>query len=58
MERMGLLPPIPSQEPAYLPVLSHIRAGGLSAPAEQQDQDTADFSRYRGSWSAAGSASC
>jgi repressor LexA len=43
MERMGLLPPIPSQEPAYLPVLSHIRAGGLSAPAEQQDQDTADF---------------
>jgi repressor LexA len=43
MQAAGLLPPIPSQEPAYLPVLSRIRAGGLSAPAEQQDQDIEDF---------------
>jgi repressor LexA len=43
MEKMGSLPRIPSQEPAYLPVLSRIRAGGLSAPAEQQDQDIEDY---------------
>jgi repressor LexA len=43
MQAAGLLPPIPSQEPAYLPVLSRIRAGGLSVPAEQQDQDIEDL---------------
>jgi repressor LexA len=43
MEKMGSLPRIPSQEPAYLPVFSRIRAGGLSAPAEQQDQDLEDY---------------
>ena len=43
MKSAGLLPPVPSQEPAYLPVLSRVRAGGLSVPAEQQDQDIEDF---------------
>jgi repressor LexA len=43
MEKMDSLPRVPSQEPAYLPVLSRIRAGGLSVPAEQQDQDIEDY---------------
>lgn len=43
LERRGSLPAIPSQKAAYLPLLSCIRAGGLSAPAEQQDQDIEDY---------------
>jgi repressor LexA len=43
LKEKGCLPRIPSQEPAYLPVLSRIRAGGLSAPAEEQDQDIEDY---------------
>jgi repressor LexA len=43
MEKMDSLPRVPSQEPAYLPVLSRVRAGGLSVPAEQQDQDIEDY---------------
>jgi repressor LexA len=43
LEKMGSLPAVPSREPAYLPVLSRIRAGDLSAPAEQEDQDIEDY---------------
>jgi repressor LexA len=40
LEKMGLVPDI--QEPTYFPVLSRIRAGGLSAPAEE-DQGIEDY---------------
>lgn len=43
LERKGSLPATPSQEPAYLPVLSRIRAGDLSASAEQEDPDIEDY---------------
>ena len=43
LEEMGSLPRLPSREPAYLPVLSRIRAGGLSAVAEEEDQDLEDY---------------
>lgn len=43
LKKKGCLPVAPSQEPAYLPKLSRIRAGGLSASAEQEDPDIEDY---------------